>query len=377
MSDREEKDDKDEEEVSMLMSQCKNKSLENVSEHCTGAVQSPTISSICNSPLRPLSNNENSNSSPPGPSSRSRHSSMSGDHWVTPTLRKELAAALEQNAKLEERIKKLLAEIDEKDERIRILEEEHQRQFNAAAGFILSSPEPAPKRVRRPKRPKKVKKFIDDYDEDEFFHSFSPVSNEQAGPSTSVSLPSKMYRTQHKSRTYDILSGPPPTSNLKFERGISTTRVPYYRNIYSSADASIVMSTEKPQVPTWRVNEIKSDEEDDEPATDPEEDDLSDSVFLKRHEKAEEQERAIIKKDQSYQREQFYYSRLKKSTMPDPKSVKTLYPSFDEIEKISVTKSLPLSIWGSNLPKLVEQPFSLPWLTTMEEVKAKTSSTLT
>ena len=71
------------------------------------------------------------------------------------------------------------------------------------------------------------------------------------------------------------------------------------------------MSTEKPQVPTWRVNEIKSDEEDDEPATDPEEDDLSDSVFLKRHEKAEEQERAIIKKDQSYQREQFYYSRLK------------------------------------------------------------------
>ena len=172
MSDREEKDDKDEEEVSMLMSQCKNKSLENVrlknlviviekikvSEHCTGAVQSPTISSICNSPLRPLSNNENSNSSPPGPSSRSRHSSMSGDHWVTPTLRKELAAALEQNAKLEERIKKLLAEIDEKDERIRILEEEHQRQFNAAAGFILSSPEPAPKRVRRPKRPKKVKK---------------------------------------------------------------------------------------------------------------------------------------------------------------------------------------------------------------------------
>ena len=163
MSGRDEKDEKDEEEVSLLMSSCKNKSLENVrlknlviviekikvADYCTGAVQSPTISSICNSPA----NNDNSSLSPPGPSSRSRHSSYSEQ-----ALRRELGVALEQNTKLEEKIEKLLADIAEKDERIRILEEEHQRQYNVAAGLVLSSPEPPQKRGRRPKRPKKVKK---------------------------------------------------------------------------------------------------------------------------------------------------------------------------------------------------------------------------
>ena len=167
MSDREEKDDRDEEELSMLMSQFKNKSLENVrlknlviviekikvSDFCTGAVQSPTISSICNSPA----NHENSDQLP-GASSRSRHSSLSDLNHSPFSLKKELAQALEQNNKLQEKIEKLLLDIAEKDERIRILEEEHKRQFNEAAGFILSSPEPPPKRGRRQKRPKKVKK---------------------------------------------------------------------------------------------------------------------------------------------------------------------------------------------------------------------------
>ena len=333
MSGRDEKDEKDEEEVSLLMSSCKNKSLENVrlknlviviekikvADYCTGAVQSPTISSICNSPA----NHDNSSLSPPGPSSRTRHSSHSEQ-----ALRRELAAALEQNTKFEERIEKLLADIAEKDERIRILEEEHQRQYNVAAGFVLSSPEPPQKRGRRPKRPKKVKKvriftcfilnlfqYFDDYAEEEFLASFNPISPKQEltepGPSTSTPAASKLYRTQHKSRTYDIISGPPPTSTLKVERGLLTTRVPYYRNIYSSDDASIIISKQKPQVPKWKVNEIKSDEDDNEEEIDAEEADLSDAVFLARHEKSEELERAMIKKDQSYQKEQFYHSRLK------------------------------------------------------------------
>ncbi|CBY31015.1 unnamed protein product [Oikopleura dioica] len=385
MSGRDEKDEKDEEEVTLLMSSCKNKSLENVrlknlaiviekikvSDYCTGAVQSPTISSICNSPA----NHDNSSLSPPGPSSRSRHSSLSD---LTPALRRELAAALEQNSKLEEKIEKLLADIAEKDERIRILEEEHQRQYNAAAGFVMSSPEPPQKRGKRPRRPKKVKKYFDDYAEEEFLANFNPISPKQEftdrGPSTSTPAASKLYRTQHKSRTYDIISGPPPTSTLKVERGLFTTRVPYYRNIYSSDDASIIITQQKPQVPKWKVNEIKSDEEDDNDEIDPEEADLSDAVILTRHEKAEDLERAMIKKDQSYQKEQFYHSRLKKTATPDQKSLKTLYPSFDEINKIYVTKSLPVSVWGSNLPKIVETPFSLPWLTTMDEVKAKSSN---
>ncbi len=64
-------------------------------------------------------------------------------------------------------------------------------------------------------------------------------------------------------------------------------------------------------MPKWKVNEIKSDEEDDNDEIDPEEADLSDAVILTRHEKAEDLERAMIKKDQSYQKEQFYHSRLK------------------------------------------------------------------
>ena len=64
-------------------------------------------------------------------------------------------------------------------------------------------------------------------------------------------------------------------------------------------------------MPKWKVNEIKSDEDDNEEEIDAEEADLSDAVFLARHEKSEELERAMIKKDQSYQKEQFYHSRLK------------------------------------------------------------------
>ena len=156
--------------------------------------------------------------------------------------------------------------------------------------------------------------FFEDYAEEEFLANFNPISPKQEftdqGPSTSTPTASKLYRTQHKSRTYDIISGPPPTSTLKVERGLLTTRVPYYRNIYSSDDASIIISKQKPQVPKWKVNEIKSDEDDNE-EIDEEEADLSDAVYLTRHEKAEDLERAMIKKDQSYQKEQFYHSRLK------------------------------------------------------------------
>ena len=103
---------------------------------------------------------------------------------------------------------------------------------------------------------------------------------------------------------------------MNIDSGIFTTEKQFYRNIYWPEEDSLNV-TKVPLIPHWRLavkKDVPSEEEE-------EIEDISDEAYEKRHSKYEVEERKKIKKDKSYQREQFYHSRLKVSqhtTVGDP-----------------------------------------------------------
>lgn len=119
-----------------------------------------------------------------------------------------------------------------------------------------------------------------------------------------------IMRSHKKSRPFDLIDEPPPRHTIIISDGIFTTPHNFYRNVYAPYEEPVPHTL--PNLPKWREVFEEDEEEcaiDDNDEEEPE--DLSDEAFEKRHTKHEAEERRSIKKDKSYQREQFYNSRLK------------------------------------------------------------------
>lgn len=126
-------------------------------------------------------------------------------------------------------------------------------------------------------------------------------------------LRASIIRSHKKSRPFDVIDEPPPRHTITIDSGIFTTPRHFYRNVYAPYEEQ--PPREVPKLPRWRKVESGDENEENEKMEEMEIEDLSDEAFEKRHSKHEAEERRAIKKDKSYQREQFYNSRLKVSRL--------------------------------------------------------------
>ena len=243
----------------------------------------------------------------------------------------ELEAALNKIAELESIIRL-------KDERIKLLEEEHERHLiHQQHSQLLASPDierPA-KRGRKPKprkRPQSLRNYTvrkavyfcvikaAAYNWRQIIKDPSPSTSTASTPESTrldgafESLRASILRSHKKSRPFDVIDEPPPRHTIKIDSGIFTTPAHFYRNVYARYEEQLPPRT-VPTLPPWRSaqaeeKEAKTEEETGKESKEQRED-ISDEAFLRRHAKHEAEERRSIKKDKSYQREQFYNSRLR------------------------------------------------------------------
>lgn len=131
---------------------------------------------------------------------------------------------------------------------------------------------------------------------------------ESSRSSNFESLRAHVIRSHKKSRPFDVIDEPPPRNTINVHKGIFKTSQHFYRNVYVRLEEELPPPG-VPLIPKWREVDLENGTEQDE--TDDDSEDLTDEAYEKRHQKHEALERKTIKKDKSYQREQFYNQRLK------------------------------------------------------------------
>lgn len=131
---------------------------------------------------------------------------------------------------------------------------------------------------------------------------------ESSRSSNFESLRAHVIRSHKKSRPFDVIDEPPPRNTINVHKGIFTTSQHFYRNVYVRVEEQLPPPG-VPLIPLWR--EVDLEQSENETESESETEDLTDEAYEKRHQKHEALERKTIKKDKSYQREQFYNQRLK------------------------------------------------------------------
>lgn len=328
------------------------------------SIQSPTVSFI-------QSDSSNQSSNPNSSSSNSKNCE---------NMKKELQEALEKISKLEELLK-------QKDERIKLLEEEHARHQ------IICNPELhsglyGRKLTRRaqPRRTATKRRKISSNQSKEFnfeekpdpikqlssHEKYIPPIQEMKSEEFEV-LKSEIKRTHRRARPFDLINEPPPKTTIECSIGLFTTQQEYYRNFYvrhEDLDGPELFgpnSSSKPIIPNWRLNDISETDSDMSATSDDSSDDHvemthSDDTYAKRHQKYEIEEKRLVRKD-----------KLMKETRQKsrPEQFKTFHPYPGDFSTLEITPALPITLWGHSLPNIKNSTFSLPWFTTSEKVKPK------
>jgi len=345
-------------------------SSSDMSEH--SGVQSPTISSI-----------DSNSSSHQSASVADNNTMMTVTMASHEKIKKDLEEALQKIIKLEELLK-------QKDERIKLLEEEHARhqiicnpeltsalyggrRRNAprrnkrsarttasSSPTTTSTPSPQPPVETLPPSPPKV--------ESSSSTTTTTTSPPQQQPHVVVEplnsdsfkeLKNEIKRTHRRARPFDVINEPPPKTTIECSIGTFTTQQPYYRSLYVAHDEYDAEQfgpaiTKKPLIPRWRVKEVSSSSDEDEKME-------SDEEYARRHHKYELEEKRLIKKD----------ALVKESRMKRQEQFKTFHPDPRQFHSIEVTPELPITLWGQTLPNIRNSTFSLPWFTTTDKVNNK------
>lgn len=233
-------------------------------------------------------------------------------------------------------------------------------------------------------------------------------SSYTSSPSTTASsTPRHVDFTPTKE--FDILKSAPPRHTISWEKGFMTSNQDYFRRSQNQLQAlqeilldqqeSICSEDSIPLVHTPQFRQISSDHSDNQSElrdTNPDDsnpgdrnlaeessvvtsvtaevEDISDASFQKRHAKQELRERNLVKSDKQHQLELFKRNiRNRKQTNKDNQN--QLYSAINP-EKIEVVNEneIPLTIFGTLLPKMSETDFRLPWLTTKEELNKERNS---
>ncbi|XP_044267496.1 male-specific lethal 1 homolog [Tribolium madens] len=111
---------------------------------------------------------------------------------------------------------------------------------------------------------------------------------------------------------------------------------------------------------------------------------LDDEVFNKRHSRLENDERRRKRWDVQRIREQRVIEKLKQRqerlgsgsrTDEQTDSVLSLWPTLENIKYLEVSDQLPVSAFGSPIPKIAPSEFNLPWLSNPSLITSKKGST--